>query len=140
MEPEGYKFDCSEVVVELPPQQEPLTCVESDAALSFDDNSIPPEIFTDIIIPFIGDYYYRFVGMVNHVFHDAYVSAFPKKRTHFNVTTKEHAIICYQESDRDISFPILCPLLARKGDLACFRTVLVKQPRVVRLLDPGLVP
>jgi Ankyrin repeats (many copies) len=122
MEPLGNKLGQSVAVTlpflsDLPPKQESLPSdgVAVAAALSFDD--IPPDLFTNIVVPFVGDYQYRFVGMVNHTFHDAYVKVFPQKRTHFNAATMEHAVLCYQENNRDISLPILCPLLARKGDL-----------------------
>jgi hypothetical protein len=78
---------------------------------------LPDEILLRNIIPFVGDYQYRFVGLVNHAFHDAYVAVYPKKRTYYTILTKEHLKICYEENHCMASLPILFPLLAKKGDL-----------------------
>ena len=78
---------------------------------------IPDHIFEDLILPFIGDYHYRFVGLVSHAFQEAYLGKFPRKRTRLNASTMEHVKICYQEVDREISLPRLCSLIAVKGDL-----------------------
>jgi hypothetical protein len=49
------------------------------------------------ILPFVGDYQFRYVAGVNRKFHEAYTFAFPKKRSHYNANTIEHAKICHED-------------------------------------------
>jgi hypothetical protein len=97
---------------------------------------LPPDIFSHNILSFIGANQYRFVGGVNHLFRNAYVALFPKKRTLYNVLTIQHAKICY---DDIVAYPFkpvfhkeyeglgrapdnrpetLCKLAAQQGNLA----------------------
>jgi hypothetical protein len=39
------------------------------------------DLLIDHIFPYVGDYQYRFVACVNHLFYNAYTTVFPKKRT-----------------------------------------------------------
>ena len=49
------------------------------------------------IIPYIGDYKFRFVAAVNKSMYHAYITVFPSKETKFNDDTKEMADICVRE-------------------------------------------
>jgi hypothetical protein len=52
-----------------------LSAVAKETTLTLED--IPTELFIQHILPFVGDYQYRFVASVNRNFHTAYVTAFP---------------------------------------------------------------
>jgi hypothetical protein len=84
---------------------------------------IPSELFIQYILPFVGRHQYRFVAAVNRNFHTAYVTAFPKKVTRFNVSTIEHAKICFDEW-KIIKYrrpSILCCIAARGGNLTVLK-------------------
>jgi hypothetical protein len=76
---------------------------------------LPDEVLLRNIIPFIGDYQYRFVGLVNHDLHDAYVKVYPKKQTYYSTLTKEHIKICYEENHCLHRSPCYFPFWRRKG-------------------------
>jgi hypothetical protein len=65
---------------------------------------IPSELFIQQILPFVGRHQYRFVAAVNRSFHTAYLTSFPKKVTRFNVSTIEHAKICFDHCVEISSF------------------------------------
>jgi hypothetical protein len=90
-------------------------------ATTFDD--IPSELFIQYILPFVGRHQYRFVAAVNHNFHTAYVTAFPKKVTRFNVSTIEHAKICFDEWKimEYLHQSFLCDIAAREGNLSVLK-------------------
>jgi hypothetical protein len=93
-----------------------LSSVAKETTPTLED--IPSELFIQHILPFVGDHQYRFVAAVNRNFHTAYVTAFPKKVTHNNVSTIEHAKICFDEWKRPYHHPsILCCIAAREGNL-----------------------
>jgi hypothetical protein len=83
---------------------------------------IPSELFIQYILPFVGRHQYRFVAAVNRNFHTAYVTAFPEKLTFYNVSTIEHAKICYDDLT-NLSSPqhILCCTAAREGNLSVLK-------------------
>jgi hypothetical protein len=66
----------------------------------------------------VGDHQYRFVATVNHNFHTAYMSMFPEKVTHYNVSTIDRAKICFDEwKIMEYHHPsILCNIAAREGN------------------------
>jgi hypothetical protein len=83
---------------------------------------IPSELFIRHILPFVGRHQYRFVAAVNRNFHTAYVTAFPKKVTRVNVSTIEHAKICFAEKKGNYHHPcILCRMAAREGNLSVLK-------------------
>jgi hypothetical protein len=83
---------------------------------------IPSELFIQYILPFVGRHQYRFVAAVNHNFHNFYVTVFPKKWTHYNVSTIEHAKICYDDiMDHSSLQNILCCTVARDGNLTVLK-------------------
>jgi hypothetical protein len=53
-------------------------------------DSLPMELIARHIIPFVGDYQYRFVGRVNRKLHQAYITTFPSKLTYLNMSTISH--------------------------------------------------
>jgi hypothetical protein len=103
-------------VVSAPPSNKKT---KSDDEITFAD--IPTEVLTNSILPLVGDYQYRFVGPVNHALHDAYVAAFPKKRTRSSIATQKLTLFCYHDRHRIPSLLSLYPKLARKGDLATLK-------------------
>jgi hypothetical protein len=83
---------------------------------------IPSELFIQYILPFVGRRQYRFVAAVNRNFHTAYVTAFPEKVTHYNVSTIEHAKIYYDDiMDHSSLQNILCCTAARDGNLTVLK-------------------
>jgi hypothetical protein len=84
---------------------------------------IPSELFIRHILPFVGRRQYRFVAAVNHNFHTAYVTVFPGKLTCINVSTIEHAKICFDEikGDCDHHPCILCCTAASKGNITVLK-------------------
>jgi hypothetical protein len=83
---------------------------------------IPSELFIRHILPFVGDHQYRFVAAVNRNFHTAYVTIFPKKVTRFNVSTIEHAKICFDENkDQYDHQRMLCNIAAGEGNLSVLK-------------------
>jgi hypothetical protein len=42
---------------------------------------LPPDLLSYNILSFVGKHQYRFVGGVNHLFRNAYIAVFPKKKT-----------------------------------------------------------
>jgi hypothetical protein len=84
--------------------------------------NIPSELFIQYILPFVGRHQYLFVAAVNHHFHAAYLTVFPKKVTRFNVSTIEHAKICYDDFMNLSSVQhILCYTAAREGNLSVLK-------------------
>jgi hypothetical protein len=61
-------------------------------------NEVPFELFADHIFPFVGRGQYRFVGGVCQRFKKAYIRAFPKKTTKYNVSSIRLAQICFDET------------------------------------------
>jgi Ankyrin repeats (3 copies) len=78
---------------------------------------IPSDILVRSIIPFIGEFQYLFVSLVNHAMRDAYGTAYPKKQTLYSTLTKDLTKISYEDSHRVVSLLVLYPMLAREGDL-----------------------
>jgi hypothetical protein len=88
-----------------------LSAVPKEATPTLEE--IPSELFIQYFLPFVGCHQYRFVAAVNHNFHSTYVTAFPETVTYFNLTTMEHAKICYDESKGQYHDPlILCYIAA----------------------------
>jgi hypothetical protein len=96
-----------------------LSTVAKETTPTLED--IPSELFIQHILPFVGRHQYRFVAAVNRNFHTAYVTAFPKKVTCFNVSTIEHAKICFLEIHRPYHHFILWSLAAREGNLTLLK-------------------
>jgi hypothetical protein len=101
-----------------------LSTVAKETTPTLED--IPSELFIQHILPYVGDHQYCFVAAVNHNFHTAYVTAFPKKVTRFNVSTIEHAKIGYDEIMDSfycitLSQHILCKVAAREGNLTVLK-------------------
>jgi hypothetical protein len=82
---------------------------------------IPLELLIQYILPFVGRHQYRFVATVNHNFHTAYVTVFPKKVTRSNVSTIEHAKICFNENKDHFRQRYLCIITAREGNLTVLK-------------------
>jgi hypothetical protein len=81
-------------------------------------DSIPLDVFMNQILLFVGDNQYRFVGAVNQYFQKSYIALFPKKSTHYNVSTLAHAKLCFDDITHDIwQQIILCKQAARDGNL-----------------------
>jgi hypothetical protein len=95
-----------------------LSTVAKETKPTLED--IPSELFIQYILPFVGRHQYRFVAAVNRNFHTAYVTAFPKKVTRFNVSTIEHAKICFDEK-KGPYHPRLCEKAAREGNLTVLK-------------------
>jgi hypothetical protein len=94
-----------------------LSTVAKETTLTLEN--IPSALFIQHILPFVGQHQYRFVATVNHNFHTAYLSMFPKKVTRLNVSTMEHAKICFDEWKIRYRQPsILCCIAAREGNLS----------------------
>jgi hypothetical protein len=97
-----------------------LSTVAKETTPTLED--IPSELFIQYILPFVGDHQYRFVAAVNRNFHTAYVAAFPIKETRFNVSTIEHAKICFDENKGDFyDKGMLCDIAAREGNLTVLK-------------------
>jgi hypothetical protein len=97
-----------------------LSAVAKETTPTLED--IPLELFIQYILPFVGRHQYRFVAGVNHNFHTAYLTVFPKKVTRFKLSTMEHAKICFDEIKRHYYHPrILCCIAARQGNLAVLK-------------------
>jgi hypothetical protein len=97
-----------------------LSTVSKDTTQTFED--IPSELFIQYILPFVGRHQYRFVATVNHNFHTAYVTAFSKKVTRVNVSTIEHAKICFDEEKGNYRLQhVLCYTAAREGNLSVLK-------------------
>jgi hypothetical protein len=97
-----------------------LSAVAKETTSTLED--IPSELFIQYILPFVGRHQYRFVAAVNHNFHTAYVTAFPKKATCYNVSTMEHAKICFDETKRQYHHQrILCYIAAREGNITVLK-------------------
>jgi hypothetical protein len=97
-----------------------LSTVSKETTPTLED--IPSELFIRHILPFVGHRQYRFVAAVNRNFHTAYVTVFPKKLTCVNVSTIEHAKICFDENKRKHYHQrMLCRTAARKGNLTVLK-------------------
>jgi hypothetical protein len=55
------------------------------------------DILITHIIPYVGDYQFRFVGSVNRYMYDTYITVFPEKLTKFNDNNDEMIDICIRE-------------------------------------------
>ena len=55
------------------------------------------DILIDHILPYVGEYQFRFIALVNRYMYDVYTTAFPSKSTKFNDDTKELTDICIRE-------------------------------------------
>lgn len=51
-----------------------------------------------IILSFVGNFQYRWIGSVNRTFNKVYVELFPWKYTYYSAMTLGHAKTCFQES------------------------------------------
>jgi hypothetical protein len=72
------------------------------------------------IVAFVGTNQYRFVAVINHTFHTAYMQTFPhnSKKTIINASTILHAKICMLESQyQKRTCSVLCTSAARHGSL-----------------------
>jgi hypothetical protein len=83
-------------------------------------DSLPLELIACHIVPFVGDYQYRFVGSVNRKLHQAYSMTLPNKQTYVNMSTIPHSKICW--SDSVLSNPPIAPttlwrVAVRQGNL-----------------------
>jgi hypothetical protein len=97
-----------------------LSTVAKETTLTLEN--IPSALFIQHILSFVGQHQYRFVATVNHNFHTAYLSMFPKKVTRLNVSTTEHAKICFDEIKRPYHYPsILCRIAAREGNITVLK-------------------
>jgi hypothetical protein len=85
--------------------------VEHDFSTMTTLDSLPLELTARHIIPFVGDYQYRFVGSVNRKLHHAYSMTFPSKQTYVNMSTIPHSKICWNEST--LSSPSASPMFWR---------------------------
>jgi hypothetical protein len=73
------------------------------------------DIWTDKIFPFVGDYQFRFVAGVHPTFYQAYSITFPKKQTYYNLSTLDHAKLCYEEIHNQYRQSMLCAYAAKHG-------------------------
>jgi hypothetical protein len=106
----------------LPSTDTSLSDILLSTATTTTLEDIPSEVFIQYILPFVGRHQYRFVAAVNRNFHTAYVTAFPKKMTRFNLSTMEHAKICSNEIKGKYHLQcILCSIAARDGNLAVLK-------------------
>jgi hypothetical protein len=96
-----------------------LSTVAKETTPTLED--LPSELFIHHILPFVGRHQYRFVAAVNRNFRAAYVTAFPKKVTCFNVSTIEHARICFLEMRHLHQYLILWNVAAREGNLTVMK-------------------
>ena len=69
------------------------------------------------VLSYVGKNQYRFIGTVDHTFHDTYVSLHPEKTTQYNVSTMEHAAICCNEVSGYSGRFILCEKAVTIGNL-----------------------
>jgi hypothetical protein len=83
-------------------------------------DSLPLELIAHHIVPFIGDYQYRFVGSVHSKLRQAYNMNFPSKHTYFNMSTIQHSKICWNDSvwsKHPIAPTTLWRVAVRQGNL-----------------------
>jgi hypothetical protein len=70
------------------------------------------------IISFVGKNQYRFVAAISRNFQAGYLQLYPdNKQTYYNVSTVEHADICFESHDAHRS-STLCKTAARHGNLS----------------------
>jgi hypothetical protein len=75
------------------------------------------EILMDCIMSYVGDYQYYFIASVNRSFYKSYTNVFPTRLTCYNVSTIQHAKICYDETASTTDRCKLCALSAKDGNL-----------------------
>jgi hypothetical protein len=61
------------------------------------ESSVPIELWTEQIMPFVGDKQFRYVAAVNHQFYTAFTNRFPNKETICGVDTLEQVQMYFHE-------------------------------------------
>jgi Ankyrin repeats (many copies) len=84
------------------------------------------EILKEYIMPYVGNHQFRFVAGVSRTFYEAYVTANTNNLveytvTEYNLSTMEHAKICYDETRSDTERCHLCVSAARHGSIPVLR-------------------
>lgn len=82
-------------------------------------NTVPLEVLTNFVVPYVGDYQFRYVASVNRKFYTSYTTVYKDRRTHYNLSTLEHAKLCYEDLRITGTYEhkSLCAKLARMGKL-----------------------
>jgi hypothetical protein len=78
------------------------------------------------IVSFVGEYQYLFVASINHTFHDAYITLFPSKETHYNGSTMKLLKFCYNKKFTSKEKHDLLQSTARYGNIEGLRYLRTK--------------
>ena len=89
------------------------------------------------VLSYVGKNQYRFIGTVDHTFHDTYVSLHPEKTTQYNVSSMEHAVICCNEVSGYNSRYTLSKKAATTGNLPVLQFLFSNKCPIHRFVYQG---
>jgi hypothetical protein len=96
---------------------------------------VPLDVWINRIFPFVGPQQYCFVGGACKLFQQMYSATFPEKTTVYNVTSIQHAMVCFNDipKSKQLKFVNYECIWATWYKKLCYEAIRTRDLKVLKL-------